>query len=105
MLHRERKQVVLEQLQNFTWRVQKQKNWCGGYEYMIEVVELDGLISYGDTYKEAKEGLVDSVFYWLKHRKLRQLPEGESRLTHLVHICTTMTEDEFAQINLLVREW
>jgi len=95
----------LEQLQDFTWHVRKQKNWCGGYEYAIEIDELEDLVSYGDTYREAKEGLVESVFYWLRHRKLERLPEGQKRSAHCIRISKTMTEEEFKQINLLVREW
>lgn len=105
MLLRERKLVTLEQLQKYTWRVQKQKNWRGGYGYMIEVDELDGLISYGNTYREAKEGLMEAVHYWLQQRQLTSLPARESSQPSFIRIDTSMSEEEFQEINLLIQKW
>lgn len=102
---RERKREVMEQLQDFAWHVRKQHNWCGGYEYSIEVEGLAGLVSYGDTYRDAKEGLIESAFFWMRHLKLERLPNGQNGSPHLIHISTTMSDEEFEQINLLVQQW
>ncbi|MCT8137284.1 hypothetical protein H1D32_05710 [Anaerobacillus sp. CMMVII] len=50
------KQVVQESsYHSYTWIVRKQLNFFDGTEYMIEIKELEGCVSYGKTFAEAKK--------------------------------------------------
>ncbi|QOY33815.1 type II toxin-antitoxin system HicB family antitoxin [Anaerobacillus isosaccharinicus] len=86
---------------SYTWLVQKQLTCFGGTEYMIEIKELDGCVSYGESFAEAKKGLQESIQLWFKyHRKLETQPIKNQ--THLVHMEPKMTKEEFEQINKLL---
>lgn len=85
-------------LESYTWVVRKQLNCYGRDEYLIEINELKGCVSYGDTFAEAKEGVRESIELWLKHHRLNVLlapnPKG-----NLIYIKPPMTRKEFNQIN------
>jgi predicted RNase H-like HicB family nuclease len=83
---------------SYTWIVQKQLNCFGGTEYMIEIKELDGCVSYGESLAEAKKGLQESIQLWFKHRneKAKLLKKSKN---HMVFLQPNMTKEEFEQIN------
>ncbi len=81
----------------FTWIVRKQLNCCGGAEYMIEVKELNGCISYGETIAEAKKGLEESIKLWYSHHKKENSLLQTN--TKVIHLEPNMTKEEFEQIN------
>lgn len=88
----------------YTWLVRQEMDWQGGIEYSIEIKELPGCISYGNTYKQAKEGLFEAVMLWKEKRKINQLRipnEGSDN----INIQSAMTLKEFEDINAIIREW
>lgn len=97
-------QVEIHHLKCYTWLVRKQLNWRGDWEYAIEIKELDGCISYGDTYREAKEGLAEAASLWLKFHGLLTLPINVGKKPLLV-IEPKMTEAEFQQVNYIIKQW
>lgn len=84
--------------ESYTWVVRKQLNCFGRDEYLIEIKELEGCVSYGDTFAEAKEGLSESIELWLRHHRLNvQLAENSK--AQLIYMVPQMTREEFEQIN------
>lgn len=83
---------------SYTWIIRKQPTCFGGTEYMIEIKELIGCVSYGDTLAEAKKGLKESIQLWFKHRSKNEIVPVKTR-NHIVHIEPNMTKAEFEQIN------
>ncbi|MBU8905256.1 type II toxin-antitoxin system HicB family antitoxin [Desertibacillus haloalkaliphilus] len=91
-------------LHSYSWLVRKQFNWIGGYEYLIELKEVEGCFSYGDTIAEAKKGLKEAMVLWVMKHGVEALPEPVHS-TQLVYIQPPMTEEEFEQINYFVRQY
>ncbi|GAE34198.1 type II toxin-antitoxin system HicB family antitoxin [Halalkalibacter akibai] len=91
------------QISDFTWRVQKVNNWCGGSEIMIEMVDLDGCVSFGDTVREARSHLVESLQLWIKHYGDYSLPEIKEG-AHIIYLDPPMEESEFNYINLELKK-
>ena len=84
--------------ENFRWRVRRVSNWMGRQEMMIELDELEGCVSFGDTLREAKKGLKESLFLWIRHHGEQQLPDIRSG-AHLIILDSPMTDEEFEYIN------
>ncbi|WP_026671681.1 type II toxin-antitoxin system HicB family antitoxin [Alkalihalobacterium bogoriense] len=94
----------MQNQKQYTWLVRQEMDWQGGIEYSIEIKELPGCVSYGDTYKQAKEGLIEAVTLWKEKRKISQLRipnEGSDN----INIQSAMTLKEFEDINAIIREW
>lgn len=83
--------------ESYTWVVRKQFNWAGKSEYMIEVVELEGCVSYGDTFAEAKNGLKESIELWFQHNGVKSPPLSIEN--KLILMEPKMTKEEFHSIN------
>lgn len=83
---------------SYTWVVRKQLNYLGRDEYLIEIRELTGCVSYGDTFAEAKEGLRESIKVWIKHHRL-DVPLVLNSKTKLIYMEPPMTRQEFKQVN------
>ncbi|NEU29992.1 type II toxin-antitoxin system HicB family antitoxin [bacterium LRH843] len=84
--------------EDYSWRIRKVANWLGQTEVMIEIDELKGCVSFGDTLKEAKIGLVESLFLWVRKHGGQGLPPKCSG-AHLIILEQPMCEDEFIYIN------
>ncbi|RXI98629.1 type II toxin-antitoxin system HicB family antitoxin [Anaerobacillus alkaliphilus] len=85
---------------SYTWIVQKQLSCYGETEYMIEIKELDGCVSYGATYGEARAGLGEAIQIWFKHRnEQRRFHKTTKMKTHFIQLEPKMTKEEFEQIN------
>ncbi len=89
--------------ENFKWRVRKVSNWFGCSEVMIELDELDGCVSFGDTLREAKIGLRESLFLWIRQHGEQQLPDICSG-AHLIMLDPPMTDEEFEYINTEIKK-
>ncbi|WNF36103.1 type II toxin-antitoxin system HicB family antitoxin [Bacillaceae bacterium IKA-2] len=83
---------------SYTWVVRKQLDYLGSDEYMIEIRELTGCVSYGDTFAEAKKGLRESIKIWLKHQRF-YVPIVPSSKIKLIYMEPPMTRTEFKQVN------
>lgn len=84
--------------QSYTWLVRKQLDFLGRDEYLIEIRELTGCVSYGDTFAEAKEGLRESIKVWLKHHRLN-VPLISTSKTKLIFMEPPMSRQELKQVN------
>jgi predicted RNase H-like HicB family nuclease len=84
--------------ESYTWVVRKQLNCFGRDEFLIEIKELEGCVSYGDTLAEAKEGLCESIELWLKHHRINVSLAGNSK-AQLIYMVPQMTREEFERIN------
>ncbi|MDE5415854.1 type II toxin-antitoxin system HicB family antitoxin [Alkalihalobacterium chitinilyticum] len=85
--------------------VRRQYNWMGQEEYCVEVKGINGCVGHGDTYKEAKEDLILAVRLWLKKEGRLELPPLNEKEKPLLYIEPAMTDKEFNQINVIVKEW
>lgn len=83
---------------DFHWIVRKVYKWNGQMELMIELIDLDGCVSYGDTFKEARESLPLALHYWLTKYGEQQLPEPREG-AQLIFLEQEMTLNEFHYIN------
>lgn len=83
---------------SYSWIIRKQFNYSGKNEYMIELVELEGCVSYGETIAEAKQGLKESIKLWFKHHGNKK-PSILKTTKQLVHIEPNMTKEEFKKLN------
>jgi predicted RNase H-like HicB family nuclease len=84
--------------ESYSWFVRKQLNCFGKDEYLIEIKELAGCVSYGDTFAEAKMGLRESIELWLKHHRLK-VPLILNSKAQLIYMVPQMTRKEFEKIN------
>jgi predicted RNase H-like HicB family nuclease len=84
--------------EDFNWRVRKVYNWLGGMEVMIELDQLDGCVSFGETVKEAKKGLQESLYLWIRMHGEQQLPDIRSE-AQLIFLDPPMEVEEFEYIN------
>lgn len=84
--------------EDFNWRVKKVYNWQGGFEVMIELDQLDGCVSFGDTVKEAKQGLRESLYLWIRMYGEQQLPDIHNE-AQLIFLDPPMEVAEFEYIN------
>ncbi|MCM3714973.1 type II toxin-antitoxin system HicB family antitoxin [Halalkalibacter oceani] len=84
--------------EDFQWRVRKVFDWCGKVEIMIELEELDGCLSFGDTVREAKDGLKEALYLWIRRHGEQQLPEVQQS-AHLIILEPPMTTKEFHHVN------
>ncbi|WP_017726523.1 type II toxin-antitoxin system HicB family antitoxin [Halalkalibacterium ligniniphilum] len=89
---------LLVEPDDFTWRVARHFNWSGGFEYMIEIEELDGCISYGNTIGDAKHGLYEALHLWIRQYGESALPEIPSG-AQLIFLDPPMTVEDFEYIN------
>lgn len=83
---------------SYTWIVQKQINCFGKTEFMVEVKELEGCVSYGATYSEAIKGLEEAIQLWFKHHN-KGLHFGRRVNTHVVQIEPMITKEQSEEIN------
>lgn len=83
---------------SYTWVVRKQLDCLGRDEYLIEIRELIGCVSYGETFAEAKEGLRESIKVWIKHHQL-SVPLVPNAKTKLIYIEPPMSRQELKQVN------
>lgn len=91
--------------EDFKWRVRKVFNWMGHSEMMIELDELDGCVSFGDTLREAKKGLTESLFLWIRQHGEQQLPDiYSSARAHLIILESPMREEEFEFVNTEIKK-
>jgi predicted RNase H-like HicB family nuclease len=70
----------------------------GGFEYMIELGQLEGCMSFGETLKEAKLGLKESLHLWIRSHGQQQLPDIRDG-AHLIYLDPPMQVEEFNYIN------
>lgn len=87
----------------YAWTVKKTFNWLGKTEFMIEIDEIDGCVSFGDTIREAKRGLHEALYLWIKKYGYDMLPEMRKG-AHIITIEHPMTEAEFHYINKKLTE-
>lgn len=80
----------------FTWVLQKQFDWLGGYEYSIEIVGIDGCIGYGDTIIDAKRDLYKAFTRLLKSNKIKEVPVEDFQLIIMLPV---MKIDDFNYVN------
>ncbi|WP_216831838.1 type II toxin-antitoxin system HicB family antitoxin [Alkalihalobacterium elongatum] len=85
--------------------LRRQYNWKGQEEYSVEIKGLEDCVGYGDTYKEAKEDLILAVRLWLKREGRTELPPINKNKQPMLFIEPSMTEEEFKQINVVIKEW
>ncbi|WP_096202628.1 type II toxin-antitoxin system HicB family antitoxin [Bacillus sp. FJAT-45350] len=93
----------LKMIEAFTWVVRREMNWPFGNGYSIYLKEVDGCLSYGDTYQEAKKGLVEAFCQWLE--KNVDLPQQRLNPIHIVEVEPAMSKTEFDEINLAIQQW
>ncbi|MDT8859342.1 type II toxin-antitoxin system HicB family antitoxin [Alkalihalobacillus sp. MEB130] len=98
MTTRENREVREYRPEDFTWRVREVKDWQGGIEMMIEIDQLDGCVSFGETVKDAKSGLRESLYLWLRTYGESQLPDVQGG-AQLIYLDPPMEEEEFDYIN------
>ncbi|MFC0473203.1 type II toxin-antitoxin system HicB family antitoxin [Halalkalibacter kiskunsagensis] len=84
--------------EQFSWRVRKVYNWRGGFEFLIELHQLDGCESFGETMREAKVGLKESLHLWIRTHGQQQLPDIRDG-AHLIYLDPPMQMEEFEYIN------
>ncbi|TSB48105.1 type II toxin-antitoxin system HicB family antitoxin [Alkalicoccobacillus porphyridii] len=84
--------------EDFTWYLRQVPNWLGSKEYMIELEGIDGCVSFGDTVKEAKQGLKSALSQWMTRYGEFSLPV-QSEGAHLIHLIPEMTNVEVQYIN------
>ncbi|ARK31769.1 type II toxin-antitoxin system HicB family antitoxin [Halalkalibacter krulwichiae] len=65
---------------------------------MIELMELDGCVSFGDTLKEAKADLSEALTLWIQYHGEQQLPEIRDG-AHIIYLDAPMEIREFQYIN------
>ncbi|GAE25788.1 hypothetical protein JCM9140_1804 [Halalkalibacter wakoensis JCM 9140] len=102
MTEKERRSLAGYKPEHFTWRVRKVFDWRGGMEVMIEFEELHGCVSYGETVRDAKMGLTDSLYMWIRMYGESQLPDLRDG-AQLIHLDPPMDEEEFRSINYELR--
>lgn len=85
-------------IEDFTWRVRVVPNWLGGKEVMIEIAELLHCVSFGETFKEAKEALTESLFVWIQKNGEHRLPKKHNG-AHIIYLDVPMSKSEFTYIN------
>lgn len=83
---------------SYTWVVRKQFDCLGKDEYLIEISELTGCVSYGDTFAEAKAGLRESIKVWVKHHRFN-VPLVSNSKSKLIYMEPSMTRQEYKQVN------
>ncbi|WP_332697552.1 type II toxin-antitoxin system HicB family antitoxin [Halalkalibacter lacteus] len=84
--------------EQFIWRVRKVYNWMGGFEFMIALDQLEGCESFGETMREAKVGLEESLHLWIYTHGQQQLPDIRKG-AHLIYMDSPMEIEEFEYIN------
>ncbi|WP_059103762.1 type II toxin-antitoxin system HicB family antitoxin [Shouchella shacheensis] len=83
---------------DYDWLVRRVPNWLGGFEYMIELLQVDGCVGFGDTLSEAKLNLDEALFLWAKHHGVSHLPEV-NMAAQLIVLEAPMEEVEAAQVD------
>ncbi|WP_088103872.1 HicB family protein [Halalkalibacter urbisdiaboli] len=84
--------------EDFNWQLRKIPNWRGGTSIMIEIVGAEGCVSYGDSVKQAKEGLYEALLVWIRHFGEYALPETREG-AQIVFLEPPMTDEEYQYIN------
>ena len=85
--------------EDFTWYLRQVPNWIGSKEYMIELEGIDGCVSFGETIREAKKGLYEALYLWLKRYGEEALPAAGNEGAQLIHLLPEMTDVEVQYIN------
>ncbi|MDQ0208173.1 type II toxin-antitoxin system HicB family antitoxin [Alkalicoccobacillus murimartini] len=84
--------------EEFTWYLRQVPNWFGKKEYMIELEGIDGCVSFGDSVKEAKQGLKEALSLWLRRYGESALPVQREG-AQLIHILPEMSNLDVQYIN------
>lgn len=66
---------------------------------MIEIAELDYCVSFGLTVKEAKQGLEEALYQWIRKHGINRLPEVKAAAQIFFFIEKEMEQKEFDWIN------
>ncbi len=103
MLKRKVQTVETYSPNHFRWTVRKVFNWLGDTEFMIELDELDGCVSFGHTITEAKKDLHEALYLWIRKHGEGMLPDVIQG-AHLTILEPPMNKDEFIYINKQLKE-
>lgn len=82
----------------FHLRVRKVFNWLGGHEFMIELLNREECIGFGDTITEAKQNLNESIKLCVRQKGVDSLPEPIQG-AQIIVLEAPMSEEEFTTLN------
>ncbi|SDB81139.1 hypothetical protein [Shouchella lonarensis] len=83
---------------DYHWRVRKVFNWCGGIEYMIELLGREECIGFGNTMREARRDLEEAMGLYELRNGTASLPEV-AKQAQIIVLEPSMTLEEMSNVN------